>query len=277
MESCKEKIPLNPSLRLLKVMEYMTSAGQIPVKQIQIARDLDMAPATVSRIVRSLAAEGYLLLTSEKYCICNFRLSRNVPMSEHYLSVLNQLMNEISIELGVSVEAVVVAGFELFWHSCTEFQDAGIAIKAKPGFRRTLTELDPLSRLYLSRKSWEEINFDLLPDGFCRNNLNRDIISAQEARSIIQSAAGKSVDYDFDGNHLGVRRFATIIDDDKGNFLHLLSIAEAATPVQDQAAHVGKFIRVLNAARENLKTQISSTTTPITGDFNHDPPLSKAG
>ena len=254
-------------------MEYLVASGQQPVKQIQMARDLGFAPATVSRIVKSLAEEGYVLKTSEKYCVCNFRLSRNVPMSEHYLSGLSKLMQEISTTHGVSVEAVVVAGHDLFWHSCTEFPDASIAIKAKPGFRRTLTELDPLSRLYLSRISWDEINADLLPGGFFRNDINRDIIEASEARKIIEHAAGKSVDYDFNGNHLGVRRFAIAIEDENHNFMHLLSIAEAAVPVRDENAHIAKFTAVLENARESLELQINNSnndTNPVNTDKPED-------
>lgn len=253
------------------------SAGQQPVKQIQIARELQLAPATVSRIVRALAEEGYILLTSEKYCVCNFRLSRNVPMSGRYLSVLNRLMQEISIAHGVSVEAVVVAGFELFWHSCTEFRDASVAIKARPGFRRTLAELDPLARLYLSRKTWNEINVDLLPGGFFRNDLNRDICGADEARAIIEGAADKTVDYDFDGNHLGVRRFATLIDDEQGQFMHLLSIAEPAIPVRDRAQHIARFSAVLSDARAKLKTQITTETASDSGAQNPEVPLFQVG
>lgn len=256
------------------------ASGQQPVKQIQMARELGFSPATVSRIVKSLAEEGYVLMTSEKYCVCNFRLSRNVPMSEKYLSGLSNLMQQISIEHGVSVEAVVVAGHDLFWHSCTEFPDASIAIKAKPGFRRTLTELDPLSRLYLSRLSWDEINGDLLPDGFSRNDINRDIIGATEARRIIECAAEKSVDYDFDGNHLGVRRFATIIDDENGKFMHLLSIAEAAVPVRDKAAHIEKITAVLENARHSLKLQIDSNkenASVANSDIPIDPTVRRAG
>ena len=261
---------MNPSIRLLKVMEYLVAAGQQPVKQIQIARDLGFAPATVSRIVNSLAEEGYVLMTSEKYCVCNFRLSRNVPMSARYLSGLNKLMLEISKEHGVSVEAVVVAGHDLFWHSCTEFQDASIAIKAKPGFRRTLTELDPLSRLYLCRMSWDDINEALLPGGFFKNDLDRDIVKASKARKIIEETVGKSVDYDFNGNHLGVRRFATVIEDEDGQFMHLLSIAEAAVPARDRDAHIAKFTEVLHEARRSLKMQLKSGSD-CTYPNNSDP------
>lgn len=253
------------------------AAGQKPVKQIDIARDLQLSPATVSRIVRSLAAEGYLLMTSEKYCVRNFRLSRNVPMSEKYLATLNQLMQAVSAEHGVSVEAVVVAGFELFWHSCTEFPDASIAIKARPGFRRTLAELDPLARLYLSRRAWKEINSALLPGGFFKNDIDRNIVDAGEAKRIIESAASKTVDFDFDGNHLGVRRFVTLIDDDENRFMHMLSIAEAAIPVRDRAAHIEKFTQVLTTARATLKAHITAESTVRKGSDKHDLPISQFG
>lgn len=258
----------------------MTS-GQQPVKQNQMARELGLSPATVSRIVKTLALEGYVQMTSEKYCVCNFRLSRNVPMSDHYLNRLSQLMQEISHQHGVSVEAVVVAGFDLFWHSCTEFPDASIAIKAKPGFRRTLTELDPLSRLYLSRISWDTINEALLPGGFFRNDIERGIVGADEAKEIIESAAGKLVDCDFDGNHMGVRRFVTVVEDENGQFMHLLSIAEAALPVPDKASHISKFTAVLTEARETLKLQMKKTADVSIDKFSdvtrRERPLQQVG
>lgn len=268
---------MNPSLRLLKVMEYLMVAGQKPVKQIEIARDLQLAPATVSRIVRSLADEGYVLMTSEKYVVRNFRLSRNVPMSESYLASLDQLMRDISSRYAASVEAVVVTGFELFWHSCTEFPDASIAIKARPGFRRTLAELDPLARLYLSRMAWEDINSALLPGGFFRNDINRDIVDAAEAKAIIEGAADKLIDFDFGGNHLGVRRFVTVIDDDNGNFMHMLSIAEAAIPVRDRQAHIAEMTHVLTEARATLKALIGSESAASSSTDHPTVRLSRTG
>lgn len=253
------------------------SAGEKPVRQIEIARELQLSPATVSRIVRSLATEGYVLITPEKYCVRNFRLSRNVPMSERYLSLLNRLMQDISARHGVSVEAVVVTGFELFWHSCTEFPDASIAIKAKPGFRRTLAELDPLSRLYLSRMSWDEINGALLPGGFFRNDIHREIVDSVEAQRIIKSATGKTVDFDFDGNHLGVRRFVTLIDDEQHRFMHMLSIAEAATPVRDRTAHIAEMTEVLTNARTKLKELIATESAHHSEPGTHALPISQVG
>ena len=63
---------------------------------------------------------------------------------------------------------------------------------------------------------------------------------------------------DFDGNHVGVRRFSTILEDESGKFLHLLSIAEAAVPVRDKDKHVANARRVLDEARATLTAQIKA-------------------
>ena len=106
------------------------------MKQIDIARDCDLSPATLNRIIKSLSDWGYLFRTSEKYIVRNFRLERNVPMSELYLSKLDRTMRALSEQLNVSVEIVVVAGHELLWHSKTDYPDPDVVIRARPGFRR---------------------------------------------------------------------------------------------------------------------------------------------
>ncbi|MEN8750838.1 MAG: helix-turn-helix domain-containing protein [Marivita sp.] len=252
---------MGPSDRLLEVMEYLMATGPEPVKQVQISRDLGIPTATVNRIVRTLAERGYLFQTSEKYCVPNFRLIRNVPMSESYLSVLSDLMNEITSAHKVSVEAVVVTGFDLLWHSRTELPNASVAIRAERGFRRSLYELDAMSRLYLSRLGWDEVSYRFFTGGFFKSGLEMGGIAPLEARRIIEGASSKAFDYDFDGNHVGVRRFATIIEDESGKFLHLLSIAEAAVPVRDKDEHIAEMRGVLNHARDVLKAQINAEAT----------------
>ncbi|MEP0503136.1 MAG: helix-turn-helix domain-containing protein [Paracoccaceae bacterium] len=249
---------VGPSARLLEVMEYLMAAGSEPVKQVQISRDLGIPAATVNRIVRTLAERGYLFQTSEKYCIPNFRLMRNVPMSEDYLSVLSDLMNDITATQKMSVEAVVVTGFDLLWHSRTELPDASVAIRAARGFRRSLYELDAMSRLYLSRLGWDEVSYRFFTGGFFKTGLEMKGLAPSEARRIVENVKDETFDMDFDGNHVGVRRFATIVEDDEGNFLHLLSIAEAAVPVRDKDEHIANARDVLNNARETLSAKVSA-------------------
>lgn len=245
------------------------ASGSDPVKQVDISRDLGIPAATVNRIVRTLAERGYLFHTSEKYCIPNFRLTRNVPMSESYLSILSELMKDMTAKHSVSVEAVVVTGFDLLWHSRTQLPDASVAIRAARGFRRSLYELDAMSRLYLSRLGWDEVSYKYFTGGFFRTGLEMKGLAPSEARRIVEEVADKTFDMDFDGNHVGVRRFATIIEDENGNFLHLLSIAEAAVPVRDKEEHVANARRVLNEARATLNAQIKAEAIGRDGASNN--------
>ncbi|MEO9898380.1 MAG: hypothetical protein ABJF05_18560, partial [Paracoccaceae bacterium] len=83
-------------------------------------------------------------------------------------------------------------------------------------------------------------------------------LAPSEARRIVENVKDETFDMDFDGNHVGVRRFATIVEDDEGNFLHLLSIAEAAVPVRDKDEHIANARDVLNNARETLSAKVSA-------------------
>lgn len=264
----------NPNDRLLQVMEYMMSAPPGPVKQVDMARDLEISTATLNRIIKTLSSYGYIFRTKEKYCVRNFRLTRNVPMSDSYLSFLDRLMNDITANHRVSMEAVVVSGFDLLWHLRTQLPDANVAIRASTGFRRNLHELDALSRLYLSRIEWDEIEYKFNPGGFFSTGLDRRSFSSKEAQATIQSAKGDVFTCDFDGNHIGVRRFATIIQDDQGNFMHLLSIAEAAVPVSNKIEHIEMYRTLLNEAREKLEAEIRTEglDEEITNEHELHPP-----
>ena len=245
------------------------AAGAGPVKQVDISRDLGIPAATVNRIVRTLAERGYLFHTTGKHCIPNFRLIRNVPMSEDYLSVLNNLMNEITCAYDVSVEAVVVTGFDLLWHSRTQLPNASVAIRAATGFRRSLYELDAMSRLYLSRLGWDEVSYKFFTGGFFKTGLEMKGLAPSEARRIIENVAADNFDMDFDGNHVGVRRFSTIVEDENGKFLHLLSLAEAAVPVRDKEEHIANARTILSEAREALQAQISAEAVGGDGSRKH--------
>jgi len=243
---------MNPTERTLQVLEYIMAAGPGPVKQVDIARACNLPPSTLNRIVKSLSDWGYLFRTSEKYCVRNFRLDRNVPMSETYLAKLDSRMRDLSTRFGVSAEVIVVAGHELLWHSKTEHPDPDVVIRANVGFRRSLYELDILSQLYLSRIDWEDIEATFYVDGFfatirqpgqATRWLNETSVKEQ-----LDRLRGEVFAADLEGNHMGIRRFATVIEDPDGKFLHLLTLAE---PVR-VAADIKRYRDALLRARENL-------------------------
>ena len=252
---------MNPSIRLLEVMEYLMAAGPNPVKQIDISRDLNISAATVNRIVKALSDRGYIFRTKEKYCVKNFRLIRSIPMSEEYLSALQILMDEITNKHKVAVEAVVVSGFDLLWHSRTHLPNATVTIRAGAGFKRNLYELDALARLYLSRVGWDEVSYKFHSGGFFKTGIEMESLSPEDARKIIENENDSTFAYDMNGNHLGVRRFATIIEDEKGNFIHMLSLAEAAIPINEEERKISESKLILSEAKKLLEQKIKQDLT----------------
>lgn len=232
------------------------AAGPGPVKQVDIARDCGLSPSTLNRIVKSLSEWGYLFRTSEKYCVRNFRMERNVPMSDAYLAQLDKTMRNLSNELGVSAEVVVVAGHELLWHSKTEHPDPNVIIRANVGFRRSLYELDVLAQLYLSRMQWDEVQARFYLDGFFETVRKPGQETRWLASKTVRTRLGKMRKQifaaDLDANHMGIRRFATVIDDPSGKFLHLLTVAEAASTVADESKLVHRYRTALLNARDEL-------------------------
>jgi DNA-binding IclR family transcriptional regulator len=256
---------MNPTERTLQVLEYIMAAGPGPIKQVDIARECGISPATLNRIIRILSEWGYLFRTSEKYCVRNFRLERNVPMSETYLAELDRTIKDLTHELQVSAEVVVVAGHELLWHSKTDHPDPQVFIRANVGFRRSLYELDALSRLYLSRLQWDELAARFYTDGFYETQYRtgRDIhqLSEDRARSVIEAAADKDFDFDVEANNVGIRRCATVVSDPGSGFLHLLSIAEPVRPTEDLDMHIDRYRIALSRARERLTQLVAKEQT----------------
>jgi len=219
------------------------AAGPGPIKQIDIARECGLSPSTLNRIVKTLSDWGYLFRTSEKYVVRNFRLERNVPMSESYLAKVDETMRALSAKLGTSAEVVVVAGHELLWHS-------------NVGFRRSLYELDALAKLYLSRLEWKELESRFYTDGFFATgrDLNEPTrrLAATEVKEQLELVRKQTFLADMADNHMGIRRFATVVEDPEGKFLHLLTLAEPVSDLANEKDHIQRYRKALLEARDGL-------------------------
>lgn len=229
------------------------AAGPNPLKQVDIARDCGLPASTLNRIIKSLSDWGYLFRTSEKYVVRNFRLERNVPMSARYLAQLDETICHLTARHNVSAEIVVVAGHELLWHSKTDYPDSSVEIRARVGFRRSLYELDVLSQLYLSRLDWQDIETQFFTDGFFETLSNKGQtvvpLKAIDVKKRLAQIRNKVFHADVQGNHVGIRRFATVIQDPDGKFLHLLALAE---PVDKTCMNIETYQDALLEARSEL-------------------------
>ena len=253
---------MSPTARTLQVLEYVMAAGPGPIKQVDIARECGLSLSTLNRIVKTLSDWGYLFRTSEKYIVRNFRLERNVPMSETYLAKLDDTMRALSERLGTSAEVVVVAGHELLWHSKTDHPNPDVLIRANVGFRRSLYELDALSQLYLSRLDWNELESRFYTDGFFATGSNEDQqtqrLTAKAVRLQLESVKTQTFAADMAGNHMGIRRFATVVQDPDGKFLHLLTLAEPVGDLANEKKYVKRYRDALLEARDGLTELVRS-------------------
>jgi DNA-binding IclR family transcriptional regulator len=251
-----------PTERTLQVLEYLMAAGSRPVKQVEIARDCLIAPATLNRIIQVLSDRGYLFRTSEKYCVPNFRLERNVPMSGRYLALLDREIKTLSRDLGVSAEVVVVAGQELLWLNCSAHPDPDVKIRAKVGFRRGLYELDALSLLYLGRLPKSELKDRFFLEGFFKTEFDGArrmvMLSESDAAAQIRHAGQGDFVADAAPNHQAIRRFATVVTRPDGEFMHLISIADKVRPDEDDAALVQRYADSLHAVKERLDAGVAA-------------------
>ena len=68
-----------------------------------------------------------------------------------------------------------------------------------------------------------------------------------------------------------MRRFTTIVEDEAGNFLHLLCLAEAAVPVRDRAKKIKASRAILNEARAVLQAQIKQEAIEVRGAAERNP------
>ena len=177
-------------------------------------------------------------------------------MSESYLAKLDSTMRDLSSRFGVSSEVVVVAGHELLWHSKAEHPDPDVLIRANVGFRRSLYELDVLAQLYLSRIDWEEVESRFYVDGFYATVRHKgqktQWLPENSVKDRLNAMRGEVFAADTEGNHMGIRRFATVVEDPDGKFLHLLTLAEPVSPIAGRADHVRQRRDALLEARDDL-------------------------
>jgi DNA-binding IclR family transcriptional regulator len=241
-----------PVRRTLSVLEYFAARPDESFTQTQIAEACGISGATLSRIVKTLGDGGYIFRQTSRLYRCNVVFRKLIGANAEYFDALSKALTAIVATTSLAAEAIVVRGNEFEWRQKEEHPDLSVQIRAHPGFRRGMNELDSLSRLYLSEIGWAEVERRFDPGTFYRSGARHERVSAAEARRIIEQTDPRSVAFDIEGNGRGVRRFATVARDSDDAFLHILSIAEAACPIADEQEHVRRNIAVLEQWRDEL-------------------------
>jgi len=242
-----------PAAKTLEVLEYFSfSKGEVTLKQIADATEISQA--TLLRILNTLIDYEYISKSSDKKYIANFKLSKADAIPAYLDSVLDESLERLVENSGQSAEIITVKGDKLFWHNKKEAANMQIRISAHAGFKRSIYELDAPSRIYLKSLGEEQTADRFSTDGFY--DIDYKKCSWSEAAAIWNAENIKKVTYDRHGNGNGVRRYAALVCDKVGDFLFILSVAEAAVPRNNTKEHIDKIISAIESERNILKGAI---------------------
>ncbi|MBJ7556605.1 helix-turn-helix domain-containing protein [Marinomonas spartinae] len=240
-----------PVIRTIKVLELFAQSDK-PETLATISRKCGIPMATASRIVGTLESEGYLHRSRDKMYYRNFSLQKKMNLSEGYLSCLEQVLEDVSELSEQSSEAIFIENSQLHWLSKKESKNVAFRLKAYPGFKRPLYELDSPSRLSLAAMGWDKVREQFDVNAFFETGMEREKVSKASLKARLQNTCLTDVVYDVEGNIRGIRRFSKAIFDRHGQFVHLLCIAEAAISKHDIQSHIESNKKIINEAAAKL-------------------------
>ena len=238
------------SSRIIALMEAFNASHDGAVTAQEVVERSGLTLSTGYRILTELQALGLVHRGPDRKLVPNFTFQRRLLWPSINLENLTNACTALSGRLESAAEVVVLTGQNLLWHLVEQHPEQAIRLRAHPGFVRSAHELDSISRLALAHLPIDEIEKCWDTRAFFSTGLDRRLMSWEEVRDTLQTVDTNDMQFDMMGNAKGIRRFAVAVHGAESELVCLLTIAEAAIPVRDEAAHV-------TALRENLLTEKS--------------------
>lgn len=239
-----------PTTRVIRVLEFAATREDTPFSLQDATLATGITKATLLRVLRALVQNGYLASSDQKYR-SNVFFSRRLSVSSEHMSLLDRILGDLAEEVCQTAEVLTGRIPDLYWFEKRECSHISMRVVARAGTTRSLYELDAPARLYLREIGIEMVRGALVP-GFFHIGPDKRELSTEEAIELIAGVDPNGVEYDYEGNSNGVRRFVTIVRRPDGGYRYLLSIAEPAIPSNKRTEHVERVLRALQDARDRL-------------------------
>lgn len=247
--------------RVVAIMESL-AAGQSNGQTAQEVVERSGLPASTGyRILTELQELGLVHRSGKRKLAPNFSFARRISHPGLDPDLLADACEEISNRLTTASEVVLLREQSMLWHIVQQHEAQAIRLRAHPGFTRDAFELDSLSRLALAHLPVEQLERSWDTSAFYGTGLDRRPLDWSEARGVITDIDPEGMQYDMMGNAKGIRRFCVAIRDALGRMACLLTVAEAAVPVRDEAAHAEAIRQILFGQRDRLEGGTGTTDT----------------
>ena len=236
--------------RIIALMEAFETSGDGSMTAQELVERSGLPLSTGYRIISELQDLGLVHRGPDRKLLPNFTFQRRLMSPYVDIEYLATACKALSESLNSAAEVVILNGQNLLWHIVEQHPDQEIRLRAHSGFLRSTHELDSISRLALAHLSLADIEKRWDTSAFFSTGLDRQPMSWEDVRDALQAVDTNEVQLDMMGNAKGIRRFAVAIHGSEGELACLLTVAEAAIPVRNEAAHVA-------ALHESLLTQKS--------------------
>lgn len=245
------------SSRVVAIMEALAGPDADGLTAQEVVDRSGLPASTGYRIISELQELGLVHRTPSRKLMANFSFQRRLHCPGLDPELLAEACAALSDQLTAAAEAVVMSGHNMLWHIVQQHADQAIRLRAFPGFMRGAYELDSLSRMALAHLSVERLEKSWDTGAYYSAGVDRQSLEWDEARAMIADVDPAGMQYDMMGNAKGIRRYCVAIQDPDGSMICLLTVAEAATPVRDEAQHVA-----------NIKEHLMDQKTKIESAFS---------
>lgn len=246
------------SSRVLAILDALSGPDSGNMTAQDVVERAGLPPSTGYRILSELQELGLVHRGAERRLVANFTFERRLHCPGLEPEVLAEACTRLSNDLTVASEIVVLSGHNMLWHIVQQHPNQAIRLRAHPGFTRGAYELDSISRMALAHQSVEVLEKSWDTGAFYTAGVDRRPLDWAEARAMIDAVDPADMQYDMMGNAKGVRRYCVAIHGPDGAMACLLTVAEAATPVRDEAQHVA-----------NIRAQLMTRKSVIESTFSH--------
>ncbi len=260
--------PAGITNRIVAILEAFSHGGDDGLAAAAIIQRSGLPPSTVYRLLAEFEELGLVHRTADKRLRPNFRFERLLSFSSLSAERLTEACARLSDTLQSASEIIVLQGQSLFWHLVRQHPAQAIRLRAHTGYVRESRELDSITRMALAHCPVEFITRHWDTSAFYDVGVTYRPVAWDEARERLTQVDRDGMQFDLEGNAKGVRRFCVAVRDG-ARIACLLTVAEAATPLRDEAGHIAEIRELLFKERAWVEAAPSEpfaqTTAASTG------------